>query len=373
MVFLVAIYCSLPQGIDLTYTLQQTKHTSCIVLKTFYQELEALSRSNNNLTGSGLSVMAAPKSRHHKVKKKNSSGSAQWSSGGIRSLNKLNRKYSSIELQKSGRESFNLKYRDTRELPSKPSSVTLLKDKLGRYWISFVVKQPIAIPKNSGSALGVDLGLTDLVAVVSTNGERYKVSSPKYYRQAEYKLKRLQQKHARKNKGSKNEEKARLKLAKQHSKVTNRRKDAYQKLAFKMASESQAICLETLNTIGMLKNRKLAKSISDASWGTLNQSIKNQAEKQGVQILRCSQFTATSQICSYCWLGSGKKPLAVREWTCECGAVLDRDFNAGVNILLAARHADTINDCGPDIRLGLARAVGSETVTSSLADFLKTS
>lgn len=144
--------------------------------------------------------MAAPKSRHHKVKKKNSSGSAQWSSGGIRSLNKLNRKYSSIELQKSGRESFNLKYRDTRELPSKPSSVTLLKDKLGRYWISFVVKQPIAIPKNSGSALGVDLGLTDLVAVVSTNGERYKVSSPKYYRQAEYKLKRLQQKHARKTK-----------------------------------------------------------------------------------------------------------------------------------------------------------------------------
>ena len=320
----------------------------------------------DGLTGKRKSKVGKPKYKS----KKNRVGQAVFCKGQIRTFTKLNKKYSAVTLQKTGREDLILKYRDSRPLASSPSSVTLKKDNLGQYWLSFVVEEEIPETKIAGTAVGIDLGLIDLVAVTSTSGERYKVSAPKFYRKAEKKLKRLHKNHSRKKKGSKNQEKARLALAKQYKKTLNQRKDFHQKLALKLASENQAVCLEDLNISGM-KQSRLAKSVSDAGWGILVQGIQNQAQKHGAKVLQCGRFTATTQVCSYCWVSSGKKSLQMRQWTCEnCKTVLDRDFNACVNILLAARHADTLNDCGPDVRRELARAVGHEAVTPALANSL---
>ena len=282
-------------------------------------------------------------------KKRRAGGSLSWNGKGTLQIEKLSSTWAAVRIPKDGSW---LKFRLSRELPSNPTGVTLKLSPAGEYTVSFTVKQEIAPLKTSGPKAGVDLGLTDLVAVVKTDCTRYKESSPKNYRRAERKLARLQQDFSRKASGSLNREKARLALAKQHSRVAAQRLDHSRKIAHRLADENQAVCLEALNLKGMLKNPKLSKSFHDAGLGQLTGLVESAAQRLGTTVLRVDRWAPTSQACSVCGVIDGKKDLSVRVWECDaCGALLDRDYNAAVNVLaLAAGHADSLNSSRERIR-----------------------
>ena len=250
-------------------------------------------------------------------------------------------------------------------------SCTVILTPSGQYFVSFVGKQEIAEPKEYGSqpVAGGDLGLTDLITVARSNGGRYKVENPRHLRRAERKLKRAHRDLSRCQNGSKNREKARLRLAKAHRELAAKRLDQHRKIAFRLASENQAVCLESLFVKGMVKNRRLAKSIADASWSQLKVCVEQACEKLGAESLTIDRWEPTSQVCSVCGVKDGPKELGIREWECAaCGAILDRDFNAALNILLAAGHAESLNAGGEGVRLRLAGAVLSEAVTPAEQD-----
>ncbi len=248
----------------------------------------------------------------------------------------------------------------SRPLPSEPSSVTVIRDADGTYHVSFVVVAPELdrdLPKPSA---GVDLGLADFATVVRDDGSRYKVENPRCLRRAERALSRAQKALSRKERGSANREKARLRVARLHSRVRRTRLDFHHKLAAQLARENQAVAVEALNVVGLSRagNRGLRKSVHDAGWG---QFLRVLAEKVPTVPMNPAY---TSQTCSVYATLDGPKPLAVREWTCStCDTPLDRDYNAAVNILVAAGLAETVNACGADVRRALARAVGSEAGT----------
>jgi putative transposase len=226
----------------------------------------------------------------------------------------------------------------SRPLPAAPSSVTITKDASGRYWASFVVDtEPDFLPELDTEA-GIDLGLTRF-AVLS---DGRKVDSPKFLRRAEKKLKRMQKALSRCEKGSRNRAKARKRVARQHAKVADRRRDWHYKESTKIIRENQAVYVEDLAVSGLGRTR-LAKSVHDAGWSQFVNMLEYKAHKHGRHFGRIGRFEPTSQVCSACGIKDGPKPLSVREWTCqECGTVHDRDINAARNILAAGR-ADRLN------------------------------
>lgn len=147
-------------------------------------------------------------------------------------------------------------------------------------------------------------------------------------------------------------------MAKTHRNVRDLRVDHHHKLAAALVAANTIICLETLSLTGMGRTR-LAKSVHDAGLGDLIRLITEKAENQGRTVSRIGQWEPTTQTCAVCGTPGGRKPLNVREWECEgCGTRLDRDYNAAVNILVAAGLAETLNACGPGVRRTLACAVG---------------
>ena len=287
-------------------------------------------------------------------KKKRAGGSLSWNGASLQTK-KLSNDWMAVRLPKGPKNEEWLKFRLSRELPTKPTGVTLKRSPTGDYTVSFTVQQQIAEPKTTGTAAGVDLGLTDLVTVVKTDGSRYKVASPKNYRRAERKLAHLQQNLSRKASGSQNREKARLAVAKQHGRTAAQRLDLARKIAFRLADENQAVSLETLNLKGLVKNKKLSKSFHDAGLGQLVQLIESAAQRLGTEVLRVDRWAPTSQACSVCGVIDGPKDLSVRVWECgACGALLDRDYNAAVNVLaLAVGHTDSLNGSRERIRPSL--------------------
>lgn len=273
-------------------------------------------------------------------------------------------KWGKVRLPKIG----DVRFARSRDLPSAPSSVTVILEQDGTYWVSFVVGEPTreAVPAVRVAAL--DLGLGDLAALVSINPEtgeavREKVANPKHFRAVQRKLARQQRALSRKKKGSENRAKARVKVARTHRKVRDLRADHHHKLAHRLVTNHDVLVLETLSLAGMGRTR-LAKSVHDAGMGNLIQLITEKAENQGRSVLRIGRWEPTTQTCSVCGAPGGKKPLSIREWTCEgCGNRLDRDYNAAVNILVAAGLAETLNACGPGVRRTLACAVGDEAGT----------
>jgi putative transposase len=260
----------------------------------------------------------------------------------------------------------------SRDLPSAPSSVTVVKDPSGRYFASFAVQTDPAAdlarfpsgPDDVYAETGIDLGLTHFV--VRDNGQ--KIDAPRFLRKAERRLKKLQQSLARKQKGSNNRKKAVVKVAKAHAKVADSRRDFHHKLSTQIIGENQAVYVEDLAVAGLGRTR-LAKSVHDAGWAAFVDMLEYKAARYGRVFAKIDWFAPTSQTCSACGVKDGPKPLDVREWACPaCRRVHDRDINAARNILIlgrqvAAGRAETLNACGAQARRGPVPAPRSETGT----------
>ncbi|MGV9221538.1 RNA-guided endonuclease InsQ/TnpB family protein [Streptomyces albogriseolus] len=251
-----------------------------------------------------------------------------------------------------------LKAKWSRALPSVPSTVTVVKDSAGRYFASFVVETgPEELLPETTPEIGIDLGLGHF-AVLS---DGRKVDSPRFLRRAEKRLKKAQRALSRKEKGSSNRNKARLKVACAHAKVTHARREFHHQLSTKLIRENQAVAVEDLAVKGLARTR-LAKSVHDAGWSAFVSMLEYKAARYGRAFHRIGRFEPTSQVCSQCGVKDGPKPLNVRVWTCQaCGAVLDRDINAAVNVAKAAGLA--VSACGAQVRPGLVPAPRSEAGT----------
>jgi putative transposase len=212
-------------------------------------------------------------------------------------------------------------------------TATVSKSCTGKYYISILVDNgkdhPIKKTFSETTTIGVDVGIKDF-AVLST-GE--KIENPKYLKSSLQRLKVLQKRVSRKQKGSKNREKAKQRLAVLHDKITNQRNDFQNKLSFRLVSENQAIALETLNVKGMVKNHHLAQAISDSAWSSFVTKLEYKAEWFGKTILRIGQFEPSSKVCNVCGYHKSDLTLKDREWTCpDCKTKHDRDINAAINI-----------------------------------------
>jgi len=218
----------------------------------------------------------------------------------------------------------------SRPKPLKPSSVTIIKDSAGRYFASFVVEiSPESLPKTD-SSIGIDLGISTFATL--SNGEKFE--APKPLKQNLKKLAKFQRKFAKTQPGSKRREKRRLKIAKLHGKIQDIRTDFLHKLSTDLVRNYDTIVLEDLNVSGMVRNRKLAKAISDLGWRKFRTLTEAKCEKYGREFRVINRWEPTSQKCSCCGFKGGKKELNVREWTClNCGTFHDRDVNAAINIL----------------------------------------
>ena len=222
----------------------------------------------------------------------------------------------------------NIKSVWSRELPSEPSSVTVIKDAANRYFVSFVVDtEPVSIEAKNQS-IGIDLGIKTFAFM--SNGE--KAENPNYSKH-DRKVRKLQRKLARQVKGSNRRHRTRLAIAKKHNRIADTRKDFLHKLSTKLVRENQSIVLEDLNVSGMMKNRKLSRAISLQGWRQFRVLCEAKAEKFGRQFTVISRWEPTSQVCSDCGFKWGKLDLKVRTLACvSCGSVHDRDENAAKNI-----------------------------------------
>ncbi|MEV0690280.1 RNA-guided endonuclease TnpB family protein [Streptomyces sp. NPDC050388] len=251
-----------------------------------------------------------------------------------------------------------LTVRWSRTLPSTPSTVTVMKDSAGRYFASFVVETgPHEVLPETTPELGIDLGLGHF-AVLS---DGTKIDSPRFLRRAEKRLKKAQRALSRKEKGSKDRDKARVRVARAHARVADARREFHHRLSTKLIRENQAIAVEDLAVKGLARTR-LAESVHDAGWSAFVAMLECKAARYGRTFVRIGRFEPTSQVCSQCGVQDGPKPLHVRVWTCgACGAVLDRDVNAAVNVAKAAGLA--VSARGAQVRPGLVPAPRGEAGT----------
>ncbi|WP_446223238.1 RNA-guided endonuclease InsQ/TnpB family protein [Nocardia sp. IBHARD005] len=233
-----------------------------------------------------------------------------------------------------------LDVRWSRELPSGPSSVTVIRDAAGRYFASFVVAVEDQPLPSVDSEVGIDLGLSTFA--VLSDGKT--VASPKFLRRAERRLRKAQQGLSRKQKGSANRAKARIEVAKAHARVADTRRDWAHKHSTRIIRDNQAVYVEDLCVQGLARTR-LAKSVHDAGWAMFIRMVEEKAARYGRRFSRVDRWFPSTRLCSVCGVVGDKKPLHVREWTCACGVVHDRDLNAAKNILAAGR-AERLNACG---------------------------
>lgn len=219
-------------------------------------------------------------------------------------------------------------------------SAIVSKSAAGRYYISIVCEEDICSLPKTDSNIGVDLGLASF-ATLST-GE--KINNPRFFTSLSEKLAREQRILSRraylaKKRGCelsdcRNYQKQKLKVARIYEKISNQRRDFLNKLSTEIIKNHDVICIEDLASKNLMKNRYLAKAIGDASWYEFVRQLTYKADWYGKKIVKISRWFPSSQLCSACGFGSGKKPLSIREWTCpSCHAHHDRDVNASLNIL----------------------------------------
>jgi putative transposase len=245
----------------------------------------------------------------------------------------------------------------SRPLPDgcKPTTVTVTKDCSGRYFVSILVEEEIKPLPVVNKMVGLDLGLKSMV--ITSDGEH--VGNPHFFRKDEKKLAKAQRRLAKKKKGSKNRAKARLKVAKAHARIADRRRDYQHKLSTRIIRENQTICIESLQVKNMVKNPKLAKSISDVGWSEFVRQLTYKAEWYGRALVKIDKWYPSSKRCHCCGHVLDSLTLDERFWMCpQCKAFHDRDINAAKNVLAAGL---AVSACGEAVRPGRAKALSGRT------------
>jgi putative transposase len=238
-----------------------------------------------------------------------------------------------------------------RPLPDgcQPRSVTVTKDEADRYFVSLLVEEDIKPLEVTPKMVGLDLGLKSMV--ITSDGRTH--GNPKFFHKEEKKLAKAQRQHARAKKGSKNRNKARLKVARIHKKVADRRRDYQHQLSTRIIRENQVVCVESLQVKHMVKNHCLAKSISDVGWSEFIRQLEYKAEWYGRTLVKIDKWYPSSKRCFDCGHILDSLTLDVRHWVCpECGVAHDRDINAAKNILAAGL---AVSACGEAVRPGAVK------------------
>jgi len=217
-----------------------------------------------------------------------------------------------------------------RNLPTKQFSCTISKTPSDKYYASFSCEEDIKPLKKIKKSVGIDLGIKSLV--ICSDGKT--IENKNFYRKSENKLVYLQQQLCKKQKSSSNKNKARIKVANLHEKISNQRNNYLHNITKTIINENQIIIAESLSVKNMIKNHKLAKSIQDASWGELVRQLEYKSNWYGRTFYQIDRFFPSSKTCNSCQFVLDKLDLNTRSWTCpKCQAKLDRDLNAAKNIL----------------------------------------
>ncbi len=280
-----------------------------VAYQNFFREVK---KGNSN---QGFPKFKSKKNNHKSYKTK-------YTNGNIQVLDK------NIKLPKLGL----VKSKVSRGLEGRIINATISQEPSGKYFVSICcteVLKPQTI--KTGAIVGIDLGIKEFA--ITSDGQH--IENPKYLRKGEKKLARLQKELSRKTIGSSNRNKARIKVARQHEKIANQRKDFLHKTSTQLIQDYDIICLETLKVKNMVKNHKLAKAISDVSWSEFVRQLQYKADWNDKLVQQIDSYFASSQLCSVCgYKNINVKDLSVREWECpECGTIHGRDDNVATNIL----------------------------------------
>ena len=280
----------------------------------------------------------AGRTKYPNFKKKRNGGSAEFTKSAFKWRN------SQIYLAKCQEP---LPIRWSRQLPANcnPSTVTVSLDPSNRWHISirFNDHRDLSLPPTSNQ-IGFDLGITSLIT--TSNGDQ--ITNPKHFKKLKKKLAKYQKALSRKQKGSNNRSKARLKVARIHAKIKDSRRDFTHKLTTKLVKENQLIAFEDLAVKNLVKNHKLAQVISDANWAEIIRQVKYKSEWYDRKAVLIDRWFPSSKLCSVCLNRVESLPLNIREWDCpSCNAHHDRDINASINILAAGL---AVSVCGATVR-----------------------
>ena len=306
--------------------LQFLNDVSCVPLQ---QGLRHLQKAFSNFF--------AGRAKYPNFKKKRNGGSAEFTKSAFKFRD------AQMFLAKDA-EPLNIRW--SRQLPpeAEPSTVTVKLSPAGRWTVSLLVEVEIAPLPKSLNQVGVDLGITSLVAL--STGE--KVANPKGFAAKRRKLRRAQKALSRKQKWSNNRHRARIKVARVYAEISDTRNDFLHKLTTRLVRENQTIAVEDLSVKNMVKNRKLSRAISDAAWSELVRQLEYKCDWYGRSFVKIDRWFPSSKRCGHCGHIVDKLPLEIREWDCpSCETHHDRDLNAANNILAAGL---AVKVCGANVR-----------------------
>lgn len=274
------------------------------------------------------------KSKHDKQAAEYTSSAFKWD-GKVLKLAKMD-------------EPLNIRWSRTLPKAAKLTTATVSKDAAGRYFVSMLCDDTVQAKPEVANKIGIDLGLTHF-AILST-GE--KIAAPNTFRKNEAKLAKLQRRLSKKQKGSANRLKTKLKVARLHAKIADTRRDFLHKLSTRLVDENQVIAIESLSVSNMQKNHCLAKSISDAGWSEFVRQLEYKSLWYGRTLVGIDRWFPSSKRCSDCGHTVPKMSLKVREWACpECGSIHDRDINAARNVLTAGLAGLALGESGSPLLL----------------------